>query len=145
MIALPGGLQQRSARVLQRLMHAFWKFDAAVETDRAARRTAIVVGAVFVVASLPKFLAFSWEREQFVRFELPYPTVWVLAAGVFELAGGIALLRRQGIAPALALLIPTMLVAIVASGVLQGDVVPSLTVAPLLLGAMAFLLVRSRP
>ncbi len=119
-------------------------FDAAVEADRAARRTAIVVGAIFVVASLPKFLAFGWERDQFVRFGLPYPTAWVLAAGAFELVGGIALLRRRGIAPALALLIPTMLVAIVASGLLQGDIVPSLTVAPALLAGMAFILTRGR-
>jgi hypothetical protein len=37
-----------------------------------------------------------------------------------------------------------MVVAIAVSGVRQGDVVPSLTVAPLLLGALVLVVVRSR-
>lgn len=111
--------------------------------DAAARRVAIVTGAAFVVAALPKFLAFGWERDNFERFGLPAPAVWVLAAGVIELGGGLALLRGRAVVPAALLLAVTMAVAIVASGILQGDVVPSLTVAPALLAALVFLLLRA--
>lgn len=99
-------------------------------------RLALVVGAVFVLASLPKFLAFGWELDNFERFGLPFPEAFVIAAGVIELAGGIALLTGRFVPAALVLLSATMVVAIVSSGVLQGDVIPSLTVAPALLVAM---------
>ena len=104
------------------------------------RRVAVVTGAVFVVAALPKFAAFGWERDNFERFGLPAPAVWVIAAGVIELVGGLALLRGRYVVPASLLLAATMAVAIVASGVLQGDVIPSLTVAPALLVALCWLL-----
>lgn len=68
----------------------------------------------------------------------------MLLAGVLELAGGIALITRRAVLPACALLGATMVVAIVASGVLQGDVIPSLTVAPALLAALVVLLARAR-
>ncbi|MBA2349565.1 MAG: DoxX family membrane protein [Solirubrobacterales bacterium] len=119
------------------------RLDAAIEADPPARRTAIVVGAVFIVASLPKFLLFGFELEQFERFGLPFPAALVLLVGVIELAGGLALLLRRAVAPALAVLIPTMLAAIVSSGILEGDVVPSLTVAPALLAGMGYLAVRA--
>lgn len=119
------------------------RFDAATEADPAARFTAIVVGAVFVVASLPKFAFFTFELEQFERFGLPFPGVLVILVGIVELAGGAALVRRRGVVLALAVLVPTMVVAIVSSGILEGDVVPSLTVAPALLGAMGYLGVRA--
>ncbi len=112
------------------------RFDAAVDADLVARRTAVVAGVVFVVASIPKFAFYGWELDQFERFGLPLAPVLVVLAGVLELAGGIALARRRLVLPALALLAPTMVVAVVSSGLLQGDVVPSLTVAPALLVAM---------
>ena len=111
--------------------------------DRTARRVAVVTGAVFVVAALPKFLAFGWERDNFERFGLPAPGVWVIAAGVIELLGGLALVRDRLVRPAAMLLAITMAVAIVSSGILEGDVVPSLTVAPALLAALVFLLARA--
>ena len=92
-----------------------------------------------MVAAVPKFAFFGFELEQFERFGLPFPEVLVIVAGLVELAGGIALVRRQFVVLALAVLVPTMLVAIVSSGVLQGDVVPSLTVAPALLVALIVL------
>ena len=118
--------------------------DAAVDGDPAARRVAIVAGVVFVVASLPKFLLFGFELEQFERFGLPFPAAMVILAGAVELVGGVALVRRRGVLPATAALTVTMGVAIVSSGVLQGDVVPSLTVAPVLLAALVFVAVRGR-
>lgn len=116
--------------------------DAAVDGDRLARRVALVAGAVFVLASLPKFAFFDFELEQFERFGLPFPEALVILAGVIELVGGVALLRRRLVLPAAAVLAATMVVAIVSSGILEGDVVPSLTLAPALLAATVFLLVR---
>ena len=107
---------------------------------RTARRDSPLL--IFVLAALPKFAAFGWERGNFERFGLPAPGAWVVAAGVVELVGGVALLKDRWVAPAAVLLAITMGVAIVASGVLQGDVVPSLTVAPVLLAALVVLLVR---
>ena len=97
---------------------------------------------IFVIASVPKFFFFGFELDQFERFGLPYPEALVILAGVVELAAGVALARRQLVVPALVLLVPTMVVAIVSSGVLQGDVIPSLTVAPALLLALVVLAVR---
>ncbi len=116
--------------------------DRSIDEDPLARRVVQVVGLVFVLASLPKFVTFGWELEQFERFGLPFPEVFVIAAGAFELLGGLALIRRQRILPVALLLSMTMVVAIVASGILQGDVVPSLTVAPALLAALVFLTAR---
>lgn len=112
------------------------------EGDPFARRLSILTGVVFVIAAIPKFALFGFELDQFKRFGLPFPEALVIVAGVVELAGGVALMRRQLVVPALALLVSTMLVAIVFSGVLQGDVVPSLTVAPALLLAMVVLGLR---
>lgn len=98
-----------------------------------------------MIASIPKFAFFGFELEQFERFGLPFPGALVFLAGVLELLGGLALVRRRFVGLALLLLIPTMLVAIVASGVLHGDVIPSLTVAPALLVALLLLVARSRP
>lgn len=117
--------------------------DAAVRRDVLASRVAIVTGAVFAVASLPKFLLFGFELEQFERFGLPFPEAMVILAGAIELVGGVALLRRVFVLPASVVLAVTMVVAIVSSGVLQGDVIPSLTVAPVLLAAVIFLASRS--
>lgn len=104
------------------------------------RRVRLIVGWTFVVASLPKFLAYGWELDNFRRFGLPAPGVWVIAAGVLELAGGVLLVRRRLVVPVTAILAAVMVVAIAVSGVKEGDVVPSLTVAPALLVALAYLL-----
>ncbi len=103
-----------------------------------------VVGGTFIVASLPKFLAYGWELEQFERFGLPEAGLWVIAAGVIELVGGVLLLKDRLVVPAALLLAITMLVAIAVSGVKEGDVVPSLTIAPLLLAGLSVLLWRQR-
>ena len=101
----------------------------------------IATGAVYFVAGLPKFVAFDWERDAFVDFGLPFPEVLVILAGVIEIGGGIALLTQRWLWPSYALLSATMAVAIVSSGVLNGDVIPSLTVAPALLAATVYLAV----
>lgn len=107
------------------------------------RRLRITLGVVFLIASLPKFLAYGWELDQFRRFGLPGPDeAWVIAAGVIELVGGALLLADRFVRPACIVLAATMAVAIASSGIKEGDVVPSLTVAPLLLAGCVVLLAR---
>jgi len=108
------------------------------------RWVAIVTGVIFVIASLPKFFAFGWELDAFRRFGLPAAEAWVVAAGVIELLGGALLVLGRHVRPAAILLAATMAVAVLASGVLQGDVIPSLTLAPALLVA-SVLLARAAP
>jgi uncharacterized membrane protein YphA (DoxX/SURF4 family) len=110
--------------------------------DGTARRVALAVGVVFVIASTPKFLAYGWEVDNFRRFGLPVPGPMVLLAGVLELAGGALLIAGRLVGPVCVVLSAVMVVAIATSGVHAGDVVPSLTVAPVLLAAMVWLLAR---
>lgn len=105
---------------------------------------ALVTGAVFVVAGLAKFVAYGWELDAFKRFGLPVPEAFVILAGVLEVGGGVLLLARRFVFPSALLLAITMAVAVVVSGFGAGDVIPSLTLAPALLMAMVFLLVRGR-
>jgi uncharacterized membrane protein YphA (DoxX/SURF4 family) len=115
--------------------------DAAVRADPVLRRVAVVVGVIFLIACLPKFLAYGWERDAFVRFGLPVPGFLVLVAGVVELVGGALLVAGRLVLPSCVLLGATMLVAFVAGGIVAGDEIPSLTLAPALLVAMAWLVV----
>lgn len=103
-----------------------------------------MVGAVFVVASLPKFLAYGWELDNFERFGLPVAPAWVITAGVLELVGGVLLWRGRLVVPTALILSVVMAVAIVVSGIAQGDVIPSLTVAPALLVSLLVLVRRER-
>ena len=105
---------------------------------------AIITGVVFVIAGLPKFVAFAWEVANFTRFGLPVPEAWVIAAGVIEIGGGALLVARRWVRFSCLVLAVTMAVAIVVSGLGRGDVIPSLTLAPVLLIACVYLAVRSR-
>ena len=62
---------------------------------------------------------------------------------MLETVGGALLALRLYVVPVTLILSATMAVAIAASGIGHGDVIPSLTVAPALLGAMVFLLVTA--
>ena len=84
----------------------------------------------------------STELDAFRRFGLPVAEAWVIAAGVIELVGGALLMAGRHVRPAAAALAATMAVAVVASGILEGDVIPSLTLAPALLVACLYLLLR---
>ncbi|MFL5843410.1 MAG: DoxX family protein [Solirubrobacteraceae bacterium] len=108
------------------------------------RRVELATGVVFVIASLPKFFAFGWELDAFRRFGLPAPEAWVIAAGVIELAGGVLLITGRHVRAAALVLGATMAVAVWSSGILEGDVIPSLTLAPVLLVACVYLLRRER-
>jgi uncharacterized membrane protein YphA (DoxX/SURF4 family) len=103
-----------------------------VRRDRAAARVAILTGAVFIPAGLVKFAFHHWELHAFEEFGLPWPFALELLAGVLETVGGVLLIARRLVVPVSALLSVTMLVAIGASGIGHGDVIPSLTLAPAL-------------
>ena len=108
------------------------------------RRVAIITGVVFVIAGLPKFFAFHWEVANFTSFGLPVPEAWVIAAGVIEIGGGVLLIARRWVRLSCLVLGMTMAVAIGVSGIRRGDVIPSLTLAPVLLVACVYLANRSR-
>ncbi len=103
----------------------------------------MITGVFFVVAGLVKFVFHAWELKAFRAFGLPWPDVSELFAGVLEVGGGVLLIARSLVVPVSALLAATMVVAIGASGVGHGDVIPSLTLAPVLLGSLVWLTARS--
>jgi uncharacterized membrane protein YphA (DoxX/SURF4 family) len=114
--------------------------DAAVRRDRTATNVAIVSGSIFIVAGLVKFAFHGWELHAFRAFGLPWPSVLEIAVGGLETAGGVLLVLRLMVAPVALILALTMTVAIGVSGIGHGDILPSLTLAPVLLAAMVFLL-----
>jgi uncharacterized membrane protein YphA (DoxX/SURF4 family) len=103
---------------------------------------AIVAGVIFVIAGLVKFVFHHWELDAFRSFGLPWPSALEIFAGALETVGGILLGLRRYVAPTAALLAVTMIVAIGSSGIGHGDVIPSLTLAPVLLVLMIYLLIR---
>jgi uncharacterized membrane protein YphA (DoxX/SURF4 family) len=117
--------------------------DEIVARDRTLVRVAVMSGAVFFFAGLVKFVFHHWELHAFRDFGLPYPAELEIFAGVLETVGGLLLVWRRWVVPVALLLSATMVVAIVSSGIDQGDVIPSLTLAPALLLAMLYLLARS--
>jgi uncharacterized membrane protein YphA (DoxX/SURF4 family) len=112
--------------------------------NRVDMRVAFVAGVIFVGAGLVKFVFHGWELHAFRSFGLPWPAALEILAGVIEIGGGALLALRVLVVPVAAVLGVTMVIAIGASGIGHGDVIPSLTLAPALLAAMVFLLVRAR-
>jgi len=119
--------------------------DAIVRGDRTAVNVAIVTGVIFVFAGLVKFVFHGWELHAFRTFGLPWPSALEILAGVLETVGGVLLVMRLVVVPVALILAVTMVVAIGASGIGHGDVIPSLTLAPALLLALLWLLARARP
>jgi uncharacterized membrane protein YphA (DoxX/SURF4 family) len=116
--------------------------DASVRQDPTAARIAALTGVIFVVAGLVKFAFHAWELHAFRSFGLPWPSALEILAGVLETVGGVLLALRVVVVPVAVVLAATMLVAIGASGIGHGDVIPSLTLAPALLLALLVLLAR---
>jgi uncharacterized membrane protein YphA (DoxX/SURF4 family) len=108
--------------------------------DRWNSRVRLLTGVAFVIAGIPKFAAHDWEARAFDSFGLPWPHAFVILIGVVEIAGGVLLLCDRWTRPTALVLAAVMVGAIAFSGIGHGDVVPSLTVAPLLLAASLFLL-----
>ena len=116
--------------------------DAVVRRERGSSRVSIVAGLIFVIAGLVKFALHHWELHAFRSFGLPWAGELEILAGVLETAGGLLLIGRRWVLPSALLLSATMVVAIVSSGIVHGEVIPSLTLAPALLLAMLFLAAR---
>ena len=117
--------------------------DIRVREDRVLTRVAVMSGVVFFFAGLVKFVFHHWELHAFQDFGLPFPSELEIFAGVLETLGGVALVCRRWTTPTAMLLSITMVVAIISSGIDHGDVIPSLTLAPALLLAMLYLLIRA--
>lgn len=114
--------------------------DARLGEEETATKVAIMAGVIFFFAGLVKFVFHHSELHAFRSFGLPFPSVLEIFAGVVETVGGVLLALRRYVAPVAAVLSVTMLVAIASSGIGNGDVIPSLTLAPVLLIAMLYLL-----
>jgi uncharacterized membrane protein YphA (DoxX/SURF4 family) len=112
--------------------------------DRAAT-VRIVTGLIFIGGGIPKFAFNSWEVHAFESFHLPLAGPFVIVIGLAEILGGIALVADRWVRPVAALLAAIMVGAIVTSGIGHGDVIPSLTLAPLLLVASLWLSLRPAP
>lgn len=118
--------------------------DERLGAQPTAVRVAVLTGLIFIPAGLVKFVFHGWELRAFRSFGLPWPSALEILAGVLEVAGGVLLVMRRAIVPTAVLLAVTMVVAIASSGLGHGDVIPSLTLAPVLLVMLVYLLARSR-
>jgi len=119
------------------------KPDQIVRDNRGLARAAMASGVIFVIAGLVKFVFHHWELHAFRSFGLPWPSELEIFAGIVEISGGVLLVLRRLVAPAATFLAVTMVVAIISSGILHGDIIPSLTLAPALLVVMLYLLART--
>lgn len=107
---------------------------------RLAPWVRIGAAVVFVVFGVGKFTANASELNSFRGYGLPSPDTFVYGIGVLEVAAGMMLGVGALTRVAAALLAGDMIGAIAVAGIGQGEVVPSLTLAPILLAAMVFLL-----
>lgn len=117
--------------------------DGRIRRRDITSRVAGLTGVVFFFAGLVKFVFHHWELHAFQSFGLPWPSGLEIIAGVVEMVGGLLLIARRAVAPVAVLLVITMVVAIIASGIGHGDVIPSLTLAPALLLALLYLLAQA--
>jgi uncharacterized membrane protein YphA (DoxX/SURF4 family) len=117
--------------------------DSALRRDRTGAKVAVITGVIFILAGLVKFVFHAWELRAFRAFGLPWPSALEIFAGVLETAGGVLLVARLLVVPVALLLGVTMLIAIAASGIGHGDVIPSLTLAAPLLLALTWLIART--
>ena len=106
---------------------------------RWAHPVHLVAGAIFILGGIAKFAVNGLEVRAFASFGLPAPPAFVVLIGVIEIAGGVLLMMGLFTRPTAVVLAGVMVGAIAFSGIGHGDVVPSLTLAPLLLAATLFL------
>jgi len=97
-------------------------------------------GAVFVLFGVGKFVDHGREVESFESYGLPAPDAFVYLVGVLEIGGGLLLLAGLATRLVALALAANMAGAIAVSGIGEGEVLPSLTLAPALLLAMLFLI-----
>lgn len=111
---------------------------------RVAAVVRIAAGVLFIVFALPKFTEHAQWVGDFGSYGLPESSLLVYATGLAELACGLALVAGVVVRQAAALLTLVMLGAVVFGGVLGGNP-GSLTLAPALLIAAAFVLWTTWP
>jgi putative oxidoreductase len=99
---------------------------------------------VFVVFGAGKFVNHASELASFRLYGLPAPEVFVDLIGALELLGGLMLAAGLWVRLVALLLAGDMVGAIVVSGIGRGELV-SLTLAPVLLLAMLYLLRDGAP
>jgi putative oxidoreductase len=99
----------------------------------------LAAGVVFVAFGIGKFGAHAEEVEAFERYGLPQADAFVYLIGALEVGGGLLLVAGLATRLVALALAGDMVGAIAVSGIGEGEVVPSLTLAPLLLVAMAYL------
>ena len=104
----------------------------------------IAAGVVFVVFGVGKFSAHEAEVDSFESYGLPAPDAFVYAIGVLEVVGGLLLVAGVLVWLAALALAGNMVGAIAVSGIGEGEVLPSLTLAPALLAVMVALLLTER-
>jgi putative oxidoreductase len=100
----------------------------------------IAAGVVFVVFGVGKFALHEEEVEAFERYGLPEPDLVVYLVGILEVGGGLLLIVGLLTKLTALALAGNMAVAIVVSGIKEGEVLPSLTLAPALLLVMLALM-----
>jgi uncharacterized membrane protein YphA (DoxX/SURF4 family) len=105
----------------------------------SARWVRLLTGVTFAISGTPKFFAHGWEAGHFRTYGLPLPDAFVYLIGAIEILGGLALIANVAVRPVALLLGAVMVGAIVTSGIGQGEWIPSLTLAPLLLIASVYL------
>lgn len=99
-------------------------------------------GAIFIAFGIGKFVDHGREVASFESYGLPWPDAFVYAIGTLEIVGGALLIAgfaTRWVALAMA---GNMVGAIALSGIGEGEVVPSLTLAPALLVAMLVLIAK---
>lgn len=94
---------------------------------------------MFIVFGLGKFTSHGSEVDSFESYGLPSPDAFVYAIGLIEVVGALLLFAGLATRLAAAVLAADMVGAIVVSGIGEGEII-SLTLAPVLLIAMLFLL-----
>jgi putative oxidoreductase len=99
----------------------------------------MLAAAVFIAFGVGKFANHSMELASFRLYGLPAPETFVYSVGVLEIGGGVLLAVGLLVRPAALLLAGDMVGAIIVSGLGRGENV-SLTLAPLMLVAMCFLI-----
>lgn len=97
-------------------------------------------GAIFVVFGIGKFTDHAHEVDSFESYGLPSPDAFVYLVGALEIGGGLLLIAGLATRLVALALAGNMVGAIVVSGLGEGEVLPSLTLAPLLLAGMLFLI-----
>jgi uncharacterized membrane protein YphA (DoxX/SURF4 family) len=121
-----------------------YRADDARRASRSslAKGTIVIRGAaalVFAVFGAAKFVNHASELASFRLYGLPAPEAFVYLIGTVEIAGGLLLASGRFVRGAATVLAGDMIGAIVVSGIGRGEYV-SLTLAPLLLVGMVFLI-----